>query len=162
MSKDRVDGPDEGSDTEMVDASNPSADSSNTKSKRKRANKNTTLSNFTIRNPPWSYVHLSLNSPAKPSSGSVPATVNDVKARSYLQYALSQFLGLHGSAIPIDILNLSGADVWVRVPREDASAVVAAVGGWVGKEGEGWIVRDWGCWGPGGGRDGGMDLFGPG
>lgn len=150
-----------GSDTEMIDANIPSSNTSSNKPKRKRATKNTNLSNFTIRNPPWSYIHLSLTSPTKTFSNSESANLSDVKARSYLQYALSQFLGLHGSAIPIDILKLYGSDVWIRAPREDASAVVAAVGGWVGKEGEGWRVKDWGCWGPGGGRDAGLDLFGP-
>ena len=43
-------------------------------------------------------------------------------------------------------------DVWIRVPREDGSAVVAAVGNWVGKGdkgGEGvvsWRVRGRGEW----------------
>lgn len=69
-----------------------------------------------------------------------------LSARTYLSSALSQFLGLTGTAIPIDILKIepgssssspsTGSDksdcVWVRVPREDAAAVVAALSSWIG------------------------------
>ncbi|GAB7351293.1 hypothetical protein MBLNU459_g1710t2 [Dothideomycetes sp. NU459] len=166
MSNDAVADAEDGADEEMADASNDPAVDSLAKRKRSTA-KNTTLSQFTIRNPQWAYIHLSLivsptlaAAAAAAESGS--SNMNDVKARSYLQYALSQFLGLHGAAISVDILKLSGPDVWVRVPREDVSAVVAAVGGWVGKDGEGWRIKGWGCWGPAVGKDGGLDLFGPG
>lgn len=39
--------------------------------------------------------------------------------------------------------------MWIRVPREDGSAVVAAVSGWVGgsgRESVGWRVRGKGEW----------------
>jgi ribonuclease P/MRP protein subunit POP8 len=49
-------------------------------------------------------------------------------------------MGLTGTAIPIDILKLENAcppeekydSVWIRVPREDAAAVVGAVSSWIG------------------------------
>lgn len=67
--------------------------------------------------------------------------------------ALSQFLGITGSAISIDVLksNCVG-ELWIRVPREDCSAVVAAVGGWTGVAGGsgggevGWRVLGRGGW----------------
>jgi ribonuclease P/MRP protein subunit POP8 len=43
---------------------------------------------------------------------------------------LSQYLGLTGAAVPIDILKVTNPHFWIRVPKEDASAVVAAVGQW--------------------------------
>jgi ribonuclease P/MRP protein subunit POP8 len=48
------------------------------------------------------------------------------------------------------------------VPAEDRSALVAAVGGWVGRAGEGWRVMGWSSWSAGadGGKDGGRGLFG--
>lgn len=68
---------------------------------------------------------------------------------------------MHGAAVPVDVLNLRGCEVWIRVPAGDRSAVVAAVGGWVGKNGEGWRVKGWSSWSAGveGGRDGGRDVF---
>ena len=76
-----------------------------------------------------------------------------LSARTYLSSALSQFLGLTGTAIPIDILKIDPASstrdqnaqsntrgydcVWVRVPREDAAAVVAALSSWIGGGGGG-------------------------
>lgn len=56
--------------------------------------------------------------------------------RTYLNSALSQFLGLTGTSISIDILKIemSGANqfVWIRVPREDAPAVASALSSWIG------------------------------
>jgi ribonuclease P/MRP protein subunit POP8 len=81
-------------------------------------------------------------------------------AHLHLRAALSQFLGLHGTAIPVDILKLHDNNVHIRVPREDASAVVIAVGGWVGKTGEGWRVKNSGSWGAGlHSSTAGSDLF---
>jgi ribonuclease P/MRP protein subunit POP8 len=73
-------------------------------------------------------------------------------ARTHLTAALSQFLGLAGTAISVDILKIEstplkrrdadhdgrgGVYLWIRVPREDASAVVAAVSSWIGGESSG-------------------------
>lgn len=70
-----------------------------------------------------------------------------ITAKTYLTSALSQFLGLSGTAIPIDILKLQFEEtpvagnsaklkvrntLWVRVPHDDAAAVVAAVSSWIG------------------------------
>ncbi|KAI4723881.1 hypothetical protein E4T49_08390 [Aureobasidium sp. EXF-10728] len=80
-------------------------------------------------------------------------------AHLHLRAALSQFLGLHGTAIPVDILKLHDNDVHIRVPNEDASAVVVAVGGWVGKAGEGWRVKSSTSWGLGLHSSSGAHLF---
>ena len=68
-------------------------------------------------------------------------------------------------------------DVWIRVPREDGTKILAAVGGWVGREmeyydmdGDGasgkevevtlsWRVKSWGNWLAGVVGGDGMDLF---
>ena len=66
--------------------------------------------------------------------------------------ALTQFLGLSGSAISVDILKVEGREAWIRLPREDLSPVVAAVGGWVGESDDnrigrvGWKVKSSGNW----------------
>ena len=133
---------------DMQDADSPG------QTKRKRSEKSSTpVTQFTIRNPPWSYIQLSLitNTPNY--------QLDALTAHLHLRAALSQFLGLHGTAIPIDILKLHDSDVHIRVPREDASAVVIAVGGWVGKTGEGWRVKNSGCWGAGLHSSAGADLF---
>ncbi|GKZ81550.1 hypothetical protein AnigIFM56816_006071 [Aspergillus niger] len=100
---------------------------------------------FTSRTPTWTYLKLQLvtNPPSTSTSPLDPLT-----ARTYLSAALSQFLGLMGTTIPIDILKVSppsssssteggktggsGNIVWTRVPRDDAAAVVAALSSWIG------------------------------
>lgn len=51
-------------------------------------------------------------------------------ARSYIHAALSQFLGLTGTAIETNPLKVEGKEIWLRVPTEASSAVVAAVSQW--------------------------------
>ena len=82
---------------------------------------------FTLRGAPYTYLHLSITKIAEPTPR-VP--LDAITARTYLTSALAQYLGLTGTAIPIDILKVTGQHFWIRVPREDASAVVVAVGQW--------------------------------
>lgn len=102
-----------------------------------------TYTTLTISSPPFSYIHLSLT-----SSQSTP--LDELTTRTYLTSALTQFLGLSGSAISVDILKISEkGEVWVRVPREDAGVFVAAVGGWIGGRGEekvGWTIKGRANW----------------
>jgi ribonuclease P/MRP protein subunit POP8 len=82
---------------------------------------------FTLRATPYTYLHLSVTDITQP----VPrAPLDAITARTYLTSALSQYLGLTGTAIPIDMLKVADQDAWIRVPRQDASAVAAAVGQW--------------------------------
>jgi len=141
----------------------PADEAANTSSDRKRKqSKPVILSHFTIRNPPWSYLHLNLVTPAtlravQEQFVDTTSSLDAITVQMHLQSALRQFLGLHGTAIPFDVLKIEKQDTWVRLPREDASAVVAALGGWIGKNGEGWRVKSRDCWGP---REGdGRDLF---
>lgn len=101
-------------------------------------------STFTLRNPPYTYFHLSLQSLAlQPQS---PQALDDVAARSYLFAALQQYLGLTGTAIPIDILQVEDRNVWIRVPREDEVAVTAALSQWVGARGVSLRIEARGNW----------------
>lgn len=98
----------------------------------------------TIKQPQFAYAHLSLmlDPPRKDD-------IDILTFRSHLTSALSQFLGLTGSAIAVDFLKIEGKDCWIRVPRQDLSAVVAAVGGWVGGSEDfqvGWRVKGSGNW----------------
>ncbi|KAG6993803.1 hypothetical protein G7Y79_00050g085400 [Physcia stellaris] len=119
--------------------------------------KNPPPTTLTISPLPFTYIHLTLLSSSAPNpSYPPPSPLDELTAHKYLTSALQQFLGLTGTAIPIDILKVDERDVWIRVPREDGSAVVAAVGNWVGKgeaesggRGEGavsWRVRGRGEW----------------
>ncbi|KAJ5804038.1 uncharacterized protein N7518_000341 [Penicillium psychrosexuale] len=104
--------------------------------KRKAPEPKPKIIHFTSRNPPWTYLKLKLVS----QPGSAPQPLDALSARTYLSSALSQFLGLTGTAIPIDILKIEDGSpsttkyhiMWIRVPREDASAVVSAVSSWIG------------------------------
>lgn len=102
---------------------------------------------LTIRNPPFTYLHLTLltSSISLPTSSSPPIDI--LTARTHLTSALSQLLGITGTAIPIDFLKIEGRDAWIRVPREDGSAVVGALSQWVGKDGgTSWRVKGKGEW----------------
>ncbi|KAL2384587.1 hypothetical protein RJZ90_001901 [Blastomyces dermatitidis] len=92
--------------------------------------------NFTSRKPPWSYLKLQLyEDPVLYLSAST--SFDALTARTYLSSALSQFLGVSGTSISIDILKIETIPpglntLWIRVPRDDSAAVVAAVSSWVG------------------------------
>ncbi|GAB7340714.1 hypothetical protein MBLNU457_7100t1 [Dothideomycetes sp. NU457] len=149
-------------DEVMKDASAEDAEHTTSDRKRKQS-KPVILTHFTIRNPPWTYLHLSLLTPTTLRTANEPPATNNssldaITVQMHLHSALRQFLGLHGTAIPFDVLKIDGHDTWVRLPREDASAVVAALGGWVGKNGEGWRIKSRDAWGPR--EDDGRDLFG--
>ena len=101
---------------------------------------------LTIRNPPYTYLNLILLT-STPSSSSSQPPLDILTARTYLTSALSQYLGLTGTAIPIDFLKVEGRSVWIRVPREDGVALVGALSQWVGKEGDvSWRVKAKGEW----------------
>ncbi|KXT17385.1 hypothetical protein AC579_3858 [Pseudocercospora musae] len=119
--------------------------------------KNSSLSEFSIRNPDWVYIRLQhLSAPGRPKQA-----LDDVTAQLHITGALSSFLGLHGTAIPIDILKLEHQDVWIRVPAEDRAALIAAVGGWTNSSHDGWRVKGWSHWSVAacGQKDFGQDLF---
>ncbi|KAJ5948168.1 hypothetical protein N7466_001183 [Penicillium verhagenii] len=114
----------------------PGSTASNSKAKEA----STSTMHFTSRNPPWTYLKLQLI-PQPGSTATQP--LDELSARTYLSAALSQFLGLTGTAIPIDILKTEPASptaekydmAWIRVPREDGASVVAALSSWVGSFG---------------------------
>ena len=99
----------------------------------------------TIKTPPFSYACLELIS--EPTSS---IELDDLTVRSYITAAFTQYLGLTGSAMSVDILKVEGSECWIRVPREDLGPAMAAVGGWVGGNEEsgrvGWKVKASGNW----------------
>ena len=89
----------------------------------------------TFRHPPYTYIHLSFTivsttNTSTRAQSTKPAEVDAITALQYLTAALQQSLGLTGTAIPVDILKIEDQDIWVRVPYEDGSAVMAAVSQW--------------------------------
>ncbi|KAJ9612032.1 hypothetical protein H2200_003627 [Cladophialophora chaetospira] len=110
-----------------------------TKSKSTPKEPTTTI---TLRNPPYTYFHLHLHTLSEQNSQSL----DELTIRSYLTSALQQYLGLTGTAIPIDILKVDGLDAWIRVPRDDEVAVTAAVSQWVGVKGIGLKIEARGSW----------------
>ncbi|BAE61939.1 hypothetical protein F9C07_6271 [Aspergillus flavus] len=96
---------------------------------------------FTARNPPWTYLKLQLIHQPGTSTAVQSQPLDPLTARTHINSALSQFLGLSGTAISIDILKIlpeapqpkpTDKFIWLRVPRQDAPAVVAAVSSWIG------------------------------
>jgi ribonuclease P/MRP protein subunit POP8 len=107
--------------------------------------KGSDITTKTIKNPSFSYAYLEYISDGQPTSDLDILTV-----RSHLTSGLNQFLGLTGSAISVDILKVDQKGCWIRVPREDLRAVIAAMGQWVGA-GEGnakvaWKLKASGNW----------------
>ena len=96
---------------------------------RKVRHKPVVVQTTTLRRPQWTYFHLSIFSIA-----ANPTPVDIITVKQYLNSATTRFLGLLGSAIPVDILKLAGNDVWVRVPRDASVAFHEAVSGWSGSE----------------------------
>jgi ribonuclease P/MRP protein subunit POP8 len=117
------------------------------KRKRQMHLKGHQITTKTIKTPPFSYVHLQLVSDSDNLKD-----IDSLMVRSHLTAALTQFLGVTGAAISVDILKVEGSECWIRVPREDLSSIVAAIGGWVGSPGYdtagkvGWNVKGSGNW----------------
>lgn len=115
-----------------------------TKRKQKQP-KGHEITTKTIKTPPFSYACLELI-----SDSTTDIKLDEITVRSHITASLKQFLGLSGSAISVDILKAEGKECWIRVPREDLSAVLAAVGGWTGEDDAdgkvGWQVKARGNW----------------
>ncbi|KIW96862.1 uncharacterized protein Z519_02253 [Cladophialophora bantiana CBS 173.52] len=97
---------------------------------------------ITLRSPPYSYFHLRLH--AMPTQAD--QTLDEITLRSYLTAALQQYLGLTGTAIPVDVLKVEGPNAWIRVPCDDEVAVTAAVSQWVGVKGVSLGIEARGSW----------------
>ncbi|KAH6642553.1 hypothetical protein C7974DRAFT_104383 [Boeremia exigua] len=133
----------QGVDTPMADA--PTANTkdpstSQNAKKRKRKEKEThILHQTTFRKPTWSYFHLALVTPgtaAQPPSASAaspdPRDIDTLTVSALLLHPLTAYLGVTGSAVPIDILHTQGRSAFVRIPRQDARAFRAGLSGWIG------------------------------
>lgn len=89
-----------------------------------------TETNFTLRNPPYSYIQIELVTQPPTQDA-----VDDITFKSHITNALSQYLGITGTAINIDVLKTNLNRTVVRLPHEDESAVVAALSQWSGRGG---------------------------
>jgi ribonuclease P/MRP protein subunit POP8 len=98
----------------------------------------------TIRHLPYTYFHLTLLGGTNAPQGAIQ-DIDAITARKFLNTALNQFLGITGTAIPIDILQTKGRDVFIRVPGEDGPAVLQALTSWTG-ESVAWSVNGKGGW----------------
>ncbi|KAM0247010.1 hypothetical protein ACHAQJ_010010 [Trichoderma viride] len=95
---------------------------------KSRLEKSHELLTCTIKTPPFSYAHLELLT--DPSDAAVE--LDNLQVKSYCTAALSQFLGLAGTAISLDILKVEASGCWVRVPRDDLGSFAAALTAWKG------------------------------
>ena len=94
---------------------------------------------ITISRLPFVYMHLSLHNTSDPNYKS---SLDPISVRTYLTAALQQYLGLTGTAIPLDIVKVEGASAWIRLPQEEGRAVQGALSQWLSKDGSfGWRVQ---------------------
>ena len=112
-----------------------------TKSKTKSDLSPTTT--LTLRNPPYTYIHLRLITLSQPRQ---QQPLDELTIRAHLTSALQAYLGLTGTAISIDILKVEDQNTWIRIPRDDEVAVVAAVSQWVGAKGVSLRIESRGSW----------------
>lgn len=93
-----------------------------------RLQKSHELLTCTIKTPSFSYIHLELLTDP-PGAG---VELDNLQVKSYCTAALSQFLGITGTAISLDILKVQGSACWIRVPRDDLGPFAAALTAWKG------------------------------
>lgn len=104
---------------------------------------------FTLRNSSYSYIHLRIADQAANSAShqqKAQLELDEITVLSHLTSALSQYLGLTGTAIPVDVLKVQALEAWIRLPIEDERAVVAALSQWVGNGGVTLRVLGRGSW----------------
>lgn len=110
-----------------MDVTSPTQQTSTTSQQSKKRSHSTSKpgqqplpKTLTLRNPPWSYIRLQQHQHPQSSNTS---TLDALTAHIQITAALHQFLGVHGAAVPIDVLKLEGSEVWIRVPADDRSAL---------------------------------------
>lgn len=99
-------------------------------------------STFTLRDPPATYMKIQV-APGRRTSN---AKLDEVTVKTYLNAALTQYLGLTGVAIAIDIFKTTNDLAWIRVLTEDESLVVAALSQWSGNGGTTLRVQNRSAW----------------
>ncbi|KAL7812275.1 hypothetical protein V8C26DRAFT_407445 [Trichoderma gracile] len=113
----------------MSQAAVPASQRSTTFEKS-RLSKTHELLTCTIKAPPFSYIHLQLLT--NPPEAAATLELDNLQVKSYCTAALRQFLGLTGTAIPLDVLKVEASECWIRVPRDDLGAFAAALTAWKG------------------------------
>lgn len=165
--------------------SNPNPDlnaTTTTTQSKKSQTDHKVISQITLRNPQYTYFHLRLYAlPTTTSTSSnttrAQPTPDILTFRQNLSSAFTQFLGLTGSAIQVDILKYTTAtdgegkedgegsgstEAWIRVPMLDGDAVQEALAGWTGgRDGMRWkwVVKGRSDWLVKLGAGDGQDLF---
>ncbi|KAL7925280.1 hypothetical protein ACQKWADRAFT_217866 [Trichoderma austrokoningii] len=94
-----------------------------------RLQKTRELLTCTIKSPSFSYIHLEL---LTDTPDDADAELDNLQVKSYCTAALTQFLGITGSAISLDILKVERSACWIRVPRDDLGPFAAALTAWKG------------------------------
>ena len=93
-----------------------------------------------LGNPPFAYAQLELSMDTNDPNA---IALDDLQVKAYCTAALRQFLGVTGTAIPIDILKVTPSEAWLRVPREDLPSFAAALTAWKGmsENGTSYLLR---------------------
>jgi len=103
-------------------------------SQNKRSVKTRDLTTATIKHPPFAYVHLTSTTQGPPDTATdgtmdvdTDTDLDALEVRAYCTAALRQFLGHTGEAMSVDILQVRGSDVWLRISRQDLGSFTAAL-----------------------------------
>lgn len=103
-------------------------DVSNLSTAKEKSQKCHELFTSTIRKPPYAYAHLEVVTEPPETEA-----VDEIQIRMYFTKALGQFLGVTGTAIPIDILKVQSKECWIRMPRQDLGPFTSAITAWTGE-----------------------------
>lgn len=111
----------------MADPGNTTFASITSTAAASKSHKSHELATCTIRAPAFSYAHLEMI-----GNSTDVVELDAIQVRTYCTTALTQFLGVSGQAISVDILKVDGAGCWLRIPRDDLGAFAAAITAWQG------------------------------
>lgn len=126
-------------DAAAVDAQEPSTSPRDAKKRKRKQKESHVLFQTTFRKPAWSYFHLTLVTPGTASQ--IPSAsetqpdsrdIDNLTVSTLLLQPLTAYLGITGSAVPVDILHTQGRSAYVRIPRQDARGFRAGLSGWIG------------------------------
>lgn len=126
-------------DVAAADAAEAPGSTQGVKKRKRKEKEMHILHQSTFRRPTWSYFHLTLVTPGTasqtPSASATAPDSRDVDAltvSTLLLQPLSAYLGVTGSAVPVDILHTQGRNAYIRIPRQDARGFRAGLSGWIG------------------------------
>lgn len=81
-----------------------------------------------LKLPQFTYARLELST----RNRNGPIELDVLTMRTYINLALSQYLGVMSAGFSVDVVNVDAKGCWLRLHREDLGSFIVAVSSWVG------------------------------